>query len=166
MVETWAPIPDRPGYEVSNIGRIRSYRNAQGHPMSEPRVLTPIRTRSGRLKIKLGRTATVGIHRLVLLAFRGPAGDDQECRHLNGNPLDNRIENLAWGTKVENYNDRRAHGTDNAGERHGNARLTAEAVRAIRASDESGPVLATRYGVTVVTISSVRLRKSWKSVTQ
>lgn len=33
------------------------------------------------------------------------------CRHLNGNPYDNRLENLAWGTPSENMLDKVRHGT-------------------------------------------------------
>lgn len=29
-----------------------------------------------------------------------------ECRHLNGNPVDNRLENLCWGTHSENEYDK------------------------------------------------------------
>lgn len=123
-----------------------------------------IPTASGHRKVKLGRSATIGVHRLVIQAFRGLAPKGYQCRHLNGNPSDNRIENLQWGTAAENYNDRRGHGTANDGERHGNAKLTDDAVRAIRSSDEPGPALANRYGVTPSTISGVRLRKSWRLV--
>ncbi len=51
------------------------------------------------------------VHRLVLLAFKGPRPDGQYCRHLNGVPTDNRLANLAWGTKSENTFDKVGHGT-------------------------------------------------------
>jgi len=53
------------------------------------------------------------------------------------------------------------------GERHGNARLTAEQVRAIRrdraAHDTAFHVLAERYGISVSTVGRVLRRESWAS---
>ena len=42
------------------------------------------------------------------------------------------------------------------------AKLTAEAVQAIRTSDEPGTVLAARYGIAQATVSKVRLGKVWR----
>lgn len=50
-------------------------------------------------------------HQMVCEAFHGPAPEGQEVRHLNGDPSDNRPENLCWGTKSENGFDRVRHGT-------------------------------------------------------
>lgn len=50
-------------------------------------------------------------HRFICEVFHGPApSPDHEVRHLNGNPKDNRIENLRWGTAAENAQDRIRHG--------------------------------------------------------
>lgn len=54
------------------------------------------------------------IHQLVLESFVGPRPNtDSVVRHLNGDPVDNRIENLVWGTASENAHDRVRHGTHN-----------------------------------------------------
>jgi hypothetical protein len=47
---------------------------------------------------------------LVLLSFVGAPAPAQECRHLNGIPADNRLENLCWGSRSENIKDKTAHG--------------------------------------------------------
>jgi len=57
-----------------------------------------------------GKRTKVYVHTLVLLAFHGPRPEKHECRHLNGNPADNRSENLAWGTRRENIHDSMKHG--------------------------------------------------------
>lgn len=45
------------------------------------------------------------IHRLVCEAFHGPQPEDKPIvLHLNENSLDNRPENLRWGTQKENLN--------------------------------------------------------------
>ena len=51
------------------------------------------------------------MHRLVLAAFVGPLPEGKEVCHNNGNPGDNRLENLRYGTKSENNLDRVKHGT-------------------------------------------------------
>ena len=50
------------------------------------------------------------------------------------------------------------------GERAGKAKLSAAAVRAIRASTESLSAAAARYGVAAANISQIRHRKTWRHV--
>ena len=95
------------------------------------------KTRGGRkryLRVNVwlgGRLRTFNLHTLILLAFRGPCPPGMECRHLNGDPTDNRAENLAWGTKVENAEDRDRHGTSLRGEKNHKAKLTREQVEQV-----------------------------------
>lgn len=102
MVETWCPIPGHEGYEVSTLGQVRS----------GSRVLTQFLRgkKPGYLSVYLGGGSQF-VHRLVLLAFRGEPQEGEETRHLNGDQYDNRLENLAWGTRSENALDRVRHGT-------------------------------------------------------
>ena len=53
----------------------------------------------------------MNVHTLVLNAFVGERPQGMVCRHLNGNPLDNRLCNLKWGTPQENTQDSIRHGT-------------------------------------------------------
>jgi hypothetical protein len=50
------------------------------------------------------------------------------------------------------------------GEAHPKSKLTADDVRAIRASDEKGIRLAEKYGVTAALISAIRTGKQWRHV--
>lgn len=106
--ETWLPIPGYAGtYEVSSLGRVRSFRRRN------PRVLSQWVTRTGHLKVRIGGRSETGryVHQLVLSAFVGPRPEGMIARHLNGDPTDNRPENLAWGTHSENNYDAVRHGT-------------------------------------------------------
>lgn len=103
--ETWRRVPGITGYLVSDAGRVMSTRREQ------VRILRPGRLRKGYLGVNLGRSYRV--HRLVLEAFVGPCPEGQEARHLNGDPADNRLENLAWGTSSENKADMIAMGRHN-----------------------------------------------------
>lgn len=54
------------------------------------------------------------------------------------------------------------------GERHGNAKLTAEDVRLLRALRADGATLAElgrRFGVSEKTCSEIALRRAWRHVT-
>lgn len=105
------PIPGYPGYYARPSGEIWSTKR-----------------RTMRLKPSEYRYAQVGlahkdgqssllVHRLILRTFDRPPEPGEECRHLNGDGLDNRLENLAWGTRAENQADRVRHGTDCRGEK-------------------------------------------------
>lgn len=66
-----------------------------------------------------GKSKTHVIHRLVLTAFVGPKPDGMLCRHFpDRNPLNNRLDNLSWGTPKQNAADRAVHGTTNRGHKH------------------------------------------------
>lgn len=46
-----------------------------------------------------------------MLAFVGPCPDGMEVCHNDGNPENNRVENLRYGTRSDNMRDKRKHGT-------------------------------------------------------
>lgn len=162
---TWRPVPGHDGYEVSDDGQVRSYRTRPGHPSNTPRLMAPQVTKGYRF-VKLGRGYQGRVHNLMLMAFVGPRPTpEHQGRHLDGNPLNNTLVNLAWGTPAENYNDRRAHGTDNTGERHGRARLTDAIVREARAAYDRGgraADLAAQYGVPASTMQAAVRRRTWR----
>lgn len=108
------------------------------------------------------------VHRLVLTAFVGTCPEGMECCHNDGNPSNNRVENLRWDTHAENQRDRNKHGTDNRGERHWRCLLTAEQVIEIRKRYRNGETnkqqLAAIYSVSDGTIRSLLSRKSWRHI--
>jgi len=111
-LEQWRPIPGFEGlYEASNLGRVRSPRTILKQRLSNKGYPVVELSKDGRSRESL-------VHRQVLSAFQGGPPPGNECRHLNGIPTDNRIENLAWGSRSENTVDQIAHGT------HRNARKT------------------------------------------
>ena len=120
--ETWKPIPDFPGYEVSDHGRVRSYhRHAAGYSGTAWEIAdTPRRILKGAYKVKgyqfvsLGRDGncyTRMVHRLALEVFVGPCPDGQEACHNDGNPRNNHLSNLRYDSHVANMQDASEHGT-------------------------------------------------------
>ena len=96
----WRRIPDYP-YEVSDEGDVRNIKTQ--------RILKPQKINKYRM-VQLGARNQHYIHKLVLLAFVGPA-DGRCVRHLDGDGSNNRLSNLEYGTMKENCDDRQRHGT-------------------------------------------------------
>lgn len=91
MKEIWRDILNYEGlYKSSDIGKIK---NRHG------RILKPYKRSDGHLEVSLhkdGASKTFKVHRLVLETFVGPCPPGMECRHLDGNPLNNKLNNLCW----------------------------------------------------------------------
>ena len=84
------------------------------------------------------KTKTYYKHRLLLHAFVGECPVGCEALHINGNRLDNRLDNLRWGTRKENVSDAIKHGTATIGSRNGAAKLTDEMINFARAMWNEG----------------------------
>jgi hypothetical protein len=165
--ECWRDVSDYVGYyRGSSWGRVRSLtrwvRHSDGHIRVQPgRLLHLTPSGDGYLHVHLHKDGVAhcrGVHRLVLEAFVGPCPPGLECRHLNGKPADNRLENLAWGTDGENQADRITHGTDDRGERQWKASLRDADVPDIHeeyAAGESRTAIARRRGVSNRVIEDV-----------
>lgn len=106
MNETWRPLVGYEGlYEVSNYGR---FRNSKRMKLKKT---TPDKFGYHQVRLsKDGIPATKLAHRLVLETFVGPCPDGMETRHLDGDPANNKVNNLAWGTIEENRRDTVKHG--------------------------------------------------------
>lgn len=124
-METWKAIPGYEGlYEASDGGQVRSIERfarigrGEGYLRRFPSLIRSLqRDPSGYLRVtlKVGRKARSHlVHHLVLDSHVGPRPAGMECRHLNGNPADNRLENLQWGTSSENSFDVVRHGNHHA----------------------------------------------------
>ena len=148
----WTPIPGFPGYEAHPSGEIRSWvrKGPGGYRRIEPLLLKPC-IQNGYAGVGMkGRRWKV--HRTILLTFVGPSEPGQVGRHLNGNSLDNRLINLAWGSPQENSDDRKAHGRAIAP----NKLVTPEIKAVILASKDSSRVLGVKLGLHHSTIRKYR----------
>jgi len=68
---------------------------------------------------------TKSVHTLVCMAFHGMKPFlAAQVRHLNGDDQNSKPDNLAWGTRVENWADRRTNRQRNEGEQNSNSKLT------------------------------------------
>jgi hypothetical protein len=157
----WADLPGVPGYRVSDEGQIRSPRGVRKLQVSHDGHLYIHMYRRGAGANGPRRNRKLWVHRAVLEAFVGPCPDMQEARHLNGNPADNRLANLAWGTRLENMADKHVHGTQTRGVDHPPAVLTPEQAAAIRGDERSSRAVAADYGVSHTTVLEIRRGNRW-----
>lgn len=128
--EIWKPVVGYEArYEVSNKGRVRSIdreiiSQANGTKWQYPRtikqkgviikgkLLKGGKTRVGYMVIDVGRlykdnkivrkSKKIMLHRLVAEAWIPNPDNKPEINHIDGNKLNNNIENLAWCTRSEN----------------------------------------------------------------
>ena len=98
--EIWKDIPNYEGYQVSNLGRVKSF-----YGLKE-KILKPKITR-GYYQVHLHKNSIgkwYSIHRLVLEAFNGTIPEGLQVNHINEIKTDNRLENLNLMTPKENTN--------------------------------------------------------------
>lgn len=118
--ERWLPVPGHEGwYEVSDLGRVRSVHRTvvcrNGRVIRRrAQLLVATLNDQGRPHVTLrkpGSRVHRKVHSLVLSAFVGPRADGMEACHGDGNPANNRLENLRWDTRRGNRLDAVRHGT-------------------------------------------------------
>jgi len=119
MNERWLPVPNWVGYyEVSDQGRVRSVdrviTRTDGKLKRWKGVLLSNRPGfAGYVTVHPRRGPevwTIRVHLLVLDVFVGERPPGAEACHNNGNPSDNRVENLRWDSPAGNARDTIRHG--------------------------------------------------------
>ena len=173
--EKWVGIIGFPAYKISSLGNIKTrwrrgafYNGFQCKDVWKDLPINP--DAHGYPYVHLcdgiNKPKTCKIHRLVAEHFleERPEGA-QLVRHLDGNKSNNSLLNLAWGTYVDNENDKIQHGTWNT--RNGGAKITSEQVMKIRDKiiiGEKQKDLAIEYGITRPTVNRIANNKIWKNI--
>jgi len=183
MQETWKPVLGYEGlYEVSDMGRVKSlgrpYKMRNSHKpevimdcRKPERILKPGSKPNGYAQVMLyaldGSKWQPCVHRLVLEAFVSPMPEGMEANHINGEPYDNRLENLEWMTHQENI----IHSRHTLGkcvrEKNGLAKLTEQQVIQLRQARANGqPIspLAREFGVSIAAACNAATGKTWKTL--
>lgn len=114
-----------------------------------------------------GRVFVVPVYRLLLETFVGPCPKGMECRHLDGNRLNDDLSNLRWGTRYENILDRIEHNVGAPPRKHGN-KLNEYKVSWIKQLLDTGRFtqrkIARVFGVSQVAISHIKTGERWSWV--
>lgn len=172
MKEIWKDIPGYEGrYQASNMGRIKSldryvkgichFTGKEFERKVKGRILKPgAYCKTGHLSVVLGHGENgKPVHQLVMVTLRGQPPNGMEVLHIDGNPQNNCLDNLRYGTRTDNILDVYQQG--------GKWRkLSIEDVEQIRfglCCGIKGVELARMYGVTPTVICNIKKRRifSW-----
>ncbi len=173
--ERWLPVVGYEGrYEVSDLGRVRVVFSSKYSHVGK---FIGSKKRTGYREAALtdadGNKTYHRIHKLVLIAFVGPAPLGLECNHKNGIKTDNRVENLEWVTRSQNHIHRarvlrhHPHGACLArrGERNGGSKIGEIEAKKIHewyaAGHTSQQAIADFFGLTQAHISRIVRGISW-----
>ncbi len=108
-------------------------------------------------------------HHVALLLDDRPRPDGAIALHSCNNPSCVAAAHLSWGTQADNMRQairegRAPHKGRAAGEKNGNAKLTAEQVKTIRSSSKRLVDIAAEFAISVSLASAIRTRKAWAHV--
>lgn len=144
----WREIPEYPGYLVSNDGRVLSRKRRKERELSQC-------LRQRYRCVKIGGTVE-DVQTLMLLAWVGPRPPGNQARHLDGDKENNAVGNLAWGTVLENRDDKVRHGRTKIG-----AVQAREIRNACKAGEKTQKEIAAMYGITQSYVSKIVHERRW-----
>ncbi len=166
----WKSIDRFPCYEVSSEGQVR--RSVGGRGARAGKILTwHTSTGTGYPDVRMttdGKAVAIPVHRLVAWAFLGPRPEGMQIRHLDGNKMNNSVENLIYGSAKENGQDKVAHGTSGKGIKNIKAKLTESQAlyifnaKGIMEADE----IASIFNITASTVYRIWKGVYWSHITQ
>ena len=157
MAETFKDIPGYTGYQISDLGRVRSTK------YKKPRFLsTHINKRTGYPTVRLyenNKGKTYELHKLVMLTFVGPCPDGMCVLHRVSDCTNCALSNLHYGTQSENILQAFDEGSmSNKTKR----KLTRKQAVFIRLSPLSAIKIAEMFGVSSQTVDALRVGITYK----
>lgn len=174
--EEWRPVVGaEEWYDVSSHGRVRSWHQYGGRlpevrvRAAVPRITKPYVRPDGHIQVAINtvkRMRPRKAHRLVAAAFLGEEPPGMEVCHNDGDPANNHVSNLRYGTRAENIADRYKHGWVNRGEAHGANKLTEPDVLEIKRLLAEGKLfqreIGAKFGVSQAAIGKIAANKMWQ----
>jgi|SRR6516165_445095 len=121
----------------------------------------------GYIRVSLGQ-GTVKRSVLICTAFHGERPIGLSCLHEDDVKLNDKPNNLYWGTQSQNMQDAYDNGSvDRIGINNGNCALSEEDVLSIRREYADGATqvnISRKYGIGQAQVSRIVNRQSWRHV--
>ncbi len=153
---------DLPGFPDYQVGRDGSVWSSKGIIKGKGRKggwkrLSSHQNKLGYHHVGLslsGKVKSYGVHALVLMGFVGPRPFKYHACHKDGNPSNNNLSNLYWGTSQENALDRHTHGTMPKREKHHRSGMLQSKVKEVMELKGKMPIqqVAKEYGVSMTLV--------------
>ena len=172
MAEVWKKIPGYPGYDASDLGRIRSYKGVnQNAPLrKKPRIMKQRIPKSDgyprvTLQDKEGKKVVRQVHLLIARTFLGPA-KGRVVLHKDGKRKNRKPSNLRYGTHQVNMDDKYIHGTHGMGERNTQALVSEkERNKILKLKGQmTQREIADEYGISRQAVSDIHRGITWAHV--
>jgi len=161
--ERWRQAPGYPEYDVSDQGRVRSWTTGR------PRLMKQRIGGDGYPRVTLqddrGRKRVERTHIMVARAFLGPARG-RLVRHKTKSKKP-ALNNLEYGSHMDNHKDKYRDGTDQRGEKNSQAELTkAHAKQIYKLKGKYTQLeIAEMYGISRQAVSDIHRGITWNEVT-
>lgn len=108
------PIPGLDGYLIDDNGTVWSNKAGQGNRWKEPHIIKAWTDKKGYMHVTLRPDSgkkRFSVHVLMMISFVGERPANATISHLDGNPSNNHISNLAYMSHSDNVNQRWEHNT-------------------------------------------------------
>lgn len=182
-IEIWRQILEAPDYDVSSLGRIRSWRGKKSHGgrigfytvrLDIPRLM---RTFPRSTKVPYPTVALqtpdgerqFHIHRLVAQYFITNLMGYPQVNHKNLIKSDSRAGNLEWCTHEQNHEHATVNGVRPRGEKHGTATVSDSLVRMIKLALRDTSLrhidIAVQFGIKKHIVDTISSGQNWSHIT-
>lgn len=111
-METWKDIEGYPGYQVSDLGRVRTHNKVTSNKRYDKRLWkdrilkNKVSKKDNCSRVSLWKNGVEKdhlVHRLEAVAFLGePSDKDMTVNHKDGNRQNNSVDNLEWLSRADN----------------------------------------------------------------
>ena len=170
--ERWRQIPSFSWYDVSSLGRVRTWKptSKTGKARARPKLMRLRKDDDGYYRVTLqsdaGKKCVKRIHILVARAFLGPA-KKRLVLHGNGKNWINHLSNLEYGSYQDNNDDKYGHGTHGMGEQNSQSALTRKQAKEIfRLKGRKTQVeIAKKFRISRQAVSDIHRGETWAEAT-